>query len=743
MTTPSTPLSRRIFLQGAAVVAGAGATAACTSQATQPTPSTSGSMMTPSIPPDATTSAAAGPPDHQGSWAPLPESIAGLRLISRQDGKRLVLHTAGGDVAFWGGVTLGTTTPGHLPGTTSATRADYRRWLPMMAGLGIRVIRLTTLHPPFFYTELLAYNKAHPAAPLYLLQGIDPPGNDLLAAKGLFDPAVTRRATAEIADVAAALHGDLSRKAGSAAVTGTWSADVSLWTVGAILGTRWLPQQLLRTDAANPRTGRVAGRYVAASADSSPSERWFAARLEELATELAERGTSLPLAVAATPEIDPLQHPQEPDPQSDAVSLDHTHILTTPAWPAGRFAAYEAYAYRPLFLHHEPGLRGDDPYRTYLEQLDAQLAGLPLLITSYGVTSALGSGASAPKHRDQGHHTEPDAMQLNADMMRMFARMGLAGAMLPAWHDDWSASTWNTSERYSQVPPQRRVLFHDPLTADQWAGLIAHDPVRVGERIVHEASSDYMERVTFDYDASWAYFTLYFQGRVTSPVEMGFSILGGGGLRLPGGSGEPNFDVAIRMVPTMSTTVVFIRSGLDPIRLDGLPRGWWPSADRGGWNTQQLVLNRTYLVPGATTPVAPQFLDIGTLILGSWWDESADDYNSLATWHMARATANDPAILRFRIPWSMLALADPSARSILVPTTFRSALTQIKSMAVTVESSTPGSPITFPLSWPMWQRASYTERVKSGSSAIVTVMSDVSRRQPSVRPTPSGSASRS
>ena len=49
-------------------------------------------------------------------------------------------------------------------------------------------------------------------------------------------------------------------------------------------------------------------------------------------------------------------------------------------------------------------------------------------------------------------------------------------------------------------------------------------------------------------------------------------------------------------------------------------RGWWPSPARGGWNTEQLVLNRSYLVPGSTTPVSPQFLDIGTLVLGSWWD---------------------------------------------------------------------------------------------------------------------------
>ncbi|MDO5710714.1 MAG: twin-arginine translocation signal domain-containing protein [Micrococcales bacterium] len=740
MTTPSTPLSRRRFIQGSAIAAGAGAMAACTT-ASPPAPRGSGSLTPLAVP--TPTPSPTDSPDSLDSWAPLPLELAGLRLIARQDGRRLLLHTVGGDVSFWSGVTLGTTTPGHLPGHASATRVDYRRWLPMMAKLGIRVIRLTTLHPSFFYTELRAYNIAHPTAPLYLLQGIDVPDNDLLAAKGLFDPALTERASNEVVAVAAALHGDLQRRAGSAGptgVTGTWDADVSEWTVGVVFGSRWVPEQLERTDTGNRKAGAVTGRYVTSTADASPSERWLAARLDELATELARRGTSAPLAVGSTPELDPLAHPQQPEAPANAASIDPGHIRATAAWPAGGFAAVEAYPYKPLFLFHEPDLGTEDPYRAYLKLLSTSLGDLPLLITSFGVSSALGSGGKGTNDRGQGHHTEPDAMKQNADMLRMFASIGLAGGMLPGWHDDWSASTWNTSERYAKVPPARRVLFHDPLTSDQWTGLVAHDPLRVGKRVVHEASADYLRRITFDHDASWAYLTLYFQGRVTSPVELGFSILGGGGLRFPGGSGDPIFDVAVRMVPTMSTTVVFIRSALDPIRLDGLPRGWWPSPERGGWNTQQLVLNRTYLVPGATTPVPPSFLDIGTLILGSWWDETAADYNSLATWHMARASAQDPAILRFRLPWSMLALADPSARSALVPTTSGPTMTAIKSMNVTVESSTPGSPVTFPLSWPRWERASYTERVKSGADSISTALAEVSRRLPAETAGPSRSS---
>ena len=726
MTSPPPPLSRRRFLRDSALVAGSVGTAALAGCSGEPGPQSTATNF-PTIP----ASMAPTTPLPTDSWAPSPHLAGGLRCVAQQVNDRLVLHTQGGDVTFWTGVTLAPSTPGHVSGTRSATRTDYRRWLPMMAELGVRVVRLPGLHSSAFYEELLRYNEAHPTTPLYLIQGVEVLDSDVLPPGGLTDAALTRRARDEAVAASAAVHGDLRRPAGTATVTGTWTADVSPWTIAFILGTRWNPLLLQRTNASTEVTAPgTRGRYVTTSEAATPAERWCADRLQELAADLATRGTSVPLAVAASPEIDPLPHPQEPDPQGDLVSLDARNIVTTAAWPGGRFAAYEAFPYRPHFLFHEPGLTGDDAYRGYLQALHEAFAGLPLFVTAFGVTSALGSGGEGVADRDQGHHTEQQMMRLNADMLAMFASIGLTGATLAAWADDWAASTWNTAERYTLVPAKRRALFHDPLTSDQWRGLIAHDPVRAGERVVHESSGDVMSRVTFDYDASWAYLTLYFQGRVTSPVEIGFDILEGAGLRFPGGSGEPIFDVAIRMVPTMSTTVVFIRSGLDPIRLDGLPRGWWPSPARGGWNTEQLVLNRSYLVPGSTTPVSPQFLDIGTLVLGSWWDEQADDYNTLATWHLARASAHDPAILRFRVPWSMLAMADPSDRQVLVPTSFRPSLAMARTVNVTIESSTPGSPITFPLSMPRWNTAPYTERVKSGAQAITGALRDLTRLQP-------------
>jgi hypothetical protein len=41
-----------------------------------------------------------------------------------------------------------------------------------MGALGVRTIRIYTIHPPAFYTALASYDQAHPTAPIYLVQGV-------------------------------------------------------------------------------------------------------------------------------------------------------------------------------------------------------------------------------------------------------------------------------------------------------------------------------------------------------------------------------------------------------------------------------------------------------------------------------------------------------------------------------------------------------------------------------------------
>lgn len=715
MTSPH-GLDRRGFLAGSLAV---GALAGCS----EPEPP-AGKPASP-----ATSSASPSAGSSDPSWAPRPATVGPLSCIARQDKTKLALHTASGDVTFWGGVTLEPTLPGSLPGTFSAAAEDYRRWFGRMAELGIRIIRLRRVHPPAFYSELLRYNTEHQAAPLYLVQGATVPPSayerDVLTSR-----AVTTAMSRELTDASGAVHGDLRRTGRTSATrpAGTWNADVSPWTVAWVLGDEWTPESVRRTNRQRPRAPRYVGRYFASTTEATAAEQWFAARLDELATLEAERGVSVPMAVANTAYTDPLEHPAEPSVEATTAAIDVTRITSTPEWPAGTFAAYEAFPYEPDFLNLEPDYQNSgDPYRAYLTALTRHHDGVPVLVTAFGVTSAIGSGAEGPNNRAQGHHSETEQTKIGADLLRAFADIGLAGGIFSAWHDDWSASTWNTRERYTEVAPARRILTHDPLTADAWSGLLAHDGTRRGSRTVHSAPQAGLQQVTVDHDEAWLYLTLFFSGRVTSPVEIGFDLVSGAGqgLTLPGGSGEPVYDVSLLTVPTMSTTTVYVRPDLDPARFDQLPVGWWPLPNMGGWNVQSLTTRRPSRALGTGRPISPKFLRVGQLEFGDWNPDSSN-HQSLAGWQLARPDASKPAQLSYRLPWSMLIMADASARALLSPQGTEKPLTPIKAMNVTVESSTPGSPVTFPVTWPAWNEVHTTERLKSGARVIREALGELS-----------------
>src|SRR4051794_9710378 len=152
------------------------------------------------------------PPEGR-SWAPAPKDADGLRMVASTDGQRFELHTAGGDRAFLPGVDLGNTTPGHQPDELSISAAQYRAWFAAMSYLGIRVVRIYTVHPPAFYQQLAAHNQANPDRPLYLMQGVSLPDEPYARKRNLFDPAVTTGFQKELRDAAGAVAGDLTRPA--------------------------------------------------------------------------------------------------------------------------------------------------------------------------------------------------------------------------------------------------------------------------------------------------------------------------------------------------------------------------------------------------------------------------------------------------------------------------------------------------------------------------------------------------
>jgi len=67
-------------------------------------------------------------------------------------------------------------------------------------------------------------------------------------------------------------------------------------------------------------------------------------------------------------------------------------------------------------------------------------------------------------------------MAIDAELLKEIKDLGLVGGFVFEWTDEWFKATWNTFKR--QLPVDRRALWHDPWTNEQWFGVVAADPAR-------------------------------------------------------------------------------------------------------------------------------------------------------------------------------------------------------------------------------------------------------------------------
>ncbi|NYG54263.1 hypothetical protein [Nocardioides perillae] len=669
------------------------------------------------------TPARAEAPASDVDWSPAPRTVDGLSVLAESDADGFRLHTASGEKTFLPGVNLGSSTPLHQPGEVGTIEAEqYRDWLATMGRLGSRVVRVYTLHPPAFYDELAAYNEAHPEAPLYLAQGVYLPDESYVEPGGtLYDPVVDEAFSAELADVSAAVHGDLEREQRPGRAGGTYTTDVSPWLASWVLGVEWDPAGVLRTDARHADTAYAPGRFFAATADATATERWIATHLDELAALEAARGSSVPVAFVNWPTTDPLDHPEEPLPEEDAASVDPVHVLPTDAWPGGTFASFHAYPYYPDFQRYEPGLQDEqwdgegDPYAGYVVRLREHSAEhMPLLVTETGVPSSLGSAHVGTRGRDQGGHEEVDAMTINADLVRLAEDKGAAAAWLFAFEDEWFKRTWNT--QLHQVP-ERRQLWHDPLTNEQWFGLLSTDAEPIPDAAAEVLPEAMPADGPFEYlyawaDASWVHLEVTFRDAVPEALDVEADVV----------PGPEAADYRVLVRPGEGTATAEVRRDLDPVRLDVTPgqRGPYRPGAEEPWHTYALMVNRPLVVQGVQRPEELQVVD--ELREGAW-EPGAEDRDSLATWQVDE----ERRTVRLRLPWSMLGMADPSSRTALgegVP----AELVEVPGMRLTFTAAGSGGAAAsqeLDFRWPTWNTAPYSVREKDGLQRVADAFRDV------------------
>jgi hypothetical protein len=653
-------------------------------------------------------------PPEGSSWAPAPVDTNGLKMVAGTDGQQFRLHTAGGDRTFLPGVDLGGTTPGHQAGELSISAAQYRAWFAAMSWLGIRVVRVYTIHPPAFYQQFAAYNEANPERPLYLMQGVDLPDGSYVQKRNLFDPAVTTAFQREIKDASAAVSGHLSRPASPGRLSGVWNTDVNRWLLGWIIGAELDPYAGAASDKRNASAPGHSGKYFRSTGDATPTERWLAARMDELAGYEARQQVSQPIAFVNWPATDPLRHPDEPSAGEDRLRLDANHVRPTAGWPAGTFASYHAYPapqgdqslVRPgPVAGQSDGQSGgrSDPYAGYVADLGRHHPDMPTMITEFGVPSSIGSAHDGPLGRTQGDHSEQQAMQIDGDLLKVIHDQNLAGGFLFEWTDEWFRFAWNTADHQDAG---RRPQWHDPMTDEQHFGLLAMDaagePGGSPQQLLDTEGGWPARRVTAEVDESYVHLTVSLGGSAPDSLAIGFDVLPGLTGTPFAGSTDRKPDAVLALNLVARTGQAYLRNQLDPMPLDYAV----PAARRGpapdGWKPYNLIVNRQPL----------ELQNAGILRYGSW-DPHDPRSDNRSVWQ------RDGDDLIVRVPWALLGFADPSSHEVAVPKPTgggRATLTTQVTPGITMSITAAGSAQQLSqLTWVNWTRPDYSERLKEGA----------------------------
>ncbi|WP_231571046.1 hypothetical protein [Gordoniibacillus kamchatkensis] len=277
------------------------------------------------------------------------QSADGSQIKFRTHGDRIEIYENRQWTPFFvKGVNVGAALPGHDPGELPIGKETYLEWFKQIQELGANTIRVYTILSPLFYQALVEYNERHADAPLYFIQGVWTPEDELNDKKDAYEGGIYSEFQTEIAYAVGAVYGtaDIPERFGKA--SGAYRYNAGPYLLAWHIGTEWDPKMVQNTNERhNDKTG-FQGTYVSVKMNASPFENWLAEMLDHLAVLESQNGWKHPLTFTNWVTTDPLKHPGEVLVQEDMASVDATH-LETHGWPAGYFASFHAIPTIPIF----------------------------------------------------------------------------------------------------------------------------------------------------------------------------------------------------------------------------------------------------------------------------------------------------------------------------------------------------------------------------------------------------------
>lgn len=428
-----------------------------------------------------------------GELAPVQDEPNVAKTHFRAVPEGFEIRRPGADWApFWiNGINYGHALPGDSPGEFNADAETIAGYIEAAAELGVNTLRIYTVQSPDFYRALRAWNLAHPARPLYLMQGVWLKEPELLPHDYL-GPESETWFRDEIDKVIDVVHGEREIPPGSDAFPdnygrafGTFDADVSPWLLAWLIGREVEPYTIQSSNEVHWKEPVVdyQGRYLGITG-VGPMEAFCVEHMDLLMQLEQDRyGTQHPIGWSNWPTLDPLTHPTEPGlPVSveDTFELDMAGVQVDPSWAAGFYASYHAYPYYPDFILHQPSYQdaddgiGPNTYLGYLQELRAHYATMPLIVGEVGHPSSWGNAHQTVSGLDHGGLNEREQGEAVLRSVRTVEMAGLDGAVVFALKDEWFKKAW-VVERV-ELPAERRKMWFNTMNPEQNFGLLALRP---------------------------------------------------------------------------------------------------------------------------------------------------------------------------------------------------------------------------------------------------------------------------
>lgn len=693
------------------------------------------------------------------------------------------------------GVNLGAALPGRYP-SEFPDSSTYAAWLDGIGQLGANTVRLYTLHPPAFYDALADFNRSHPDAPLYLLQGIWaelPPRDD-------FDDREWKAAwLTDAKRVVDAVHGaaDISPRPGHA--SGFYVTDVSDWTLGYLLGREWEPEAVQAFNMRGRAAQRFDGRYLMLERGAA-MDRWLAEVSDAVvAHEVEVYRAQHPVGYTNWPTLDALSHESEATPDeevairralgvvepsrsaehaNDGVTLDPTRIRPTARFGAGWFAAYHVYPFYPDFLLHDTAYagarssQGPSRYYGYLTALRRAHGRVPVLVAEYGVAAGLGISHIHPDGWHHGGLEEARMAQLVARMTYEIAEAGFAGGIVFEWMDEWFKTNWLTAPL--EIPDDRRHLWLNRLDPEEHFGLVAIEPTpplpggTLAERLTAwralapvAETRDGSLRAAADAGQLWLLFEARALGRLDT-IYLGFDVVdpGAGGFRLPGGAGA-RLPVGIELLLEVTPETARIlaqpaANPLGPLAPLSEPPGHVarpavrrpPAGFFAGRLLQALPSSRA-----AGVDESGRYEPLLAITNRRRFGRDTTEYPALGYERGVLRPGPPPdgawerddrrGALEVRVPWSLLNVTDPSRRRVLRLGTGDTGTAVVDGVRLVVASRGAGEPWRLwtteagdarAVTWRGWDQPAWTARRRPAFEAVRRAFADVPHARPAPPP---------